>query len=142
MGVRIIIQRPGVRGGSEWSRRFVWGALTIAAAGLAYTLFSSQGLVAIYRERSQIEKLRAQVKEAEETNRALADEIRALQEDPLAIERIAREQLFLGQPDEVVYLLPPVAEPVPLPQHSTPPLRAGAALDRDAGDSRAPAERP
>ena len=42
---------------------------------------------------------------------AMRQRIRALQEDPAALERVAREDLGLVRPDEVVLVLPPTAEP-------------------------------
>ena len=110
MGIKIIIQRGSSKPSSEWSRRLVWGAVLVALSGSAYTLFGNGGLVQVFRGRSELERLTNEVQEAQRYNDNLRKEVSALHNDPAAIEKIAREDLLLARPDEVLYLLPPLAD--------------------------------
>lgn len=72
------------------------------------------------RARDRAQTLAAEVAATEARIEQLRRRIRALQEDPAALERAARAELGLVRPDEVVIVLPP--EPGPAaPDAGTPP---------------------
>jgi cell division protein FtsB len=116
MGIRILIPRPRLRK-SRPTRKFVWAAFAVALWGTAYTFFGAGGLVGVYRAEAEIALLEDQVGEAEAVNADLARRIEALESDPEEIERVAREELYLVNPDDKVYLL----EPEPLEGDETSP---------------------
>jgi cell division protein FtsB len=106
MGIRILIPRPHLRKGRP-TRKFVWAALAVALWGIAYTFFGAGGLVGVYRAEAEIALLEEQVSEAESVNADLTRRIEALESDPEEIERVAREELYLVDPGDTVYLLEP-----------------------------------
>lgn len=95
--------------------RLLWLVLGLALWGTAYTLFGAGGLMGVLRANDEVDRLEAEVAEAEAANHDLARQVEALRHDPETIERAAREQLYMARPDDKVYLLPP-PEPEPLEQ--------------------------
>ncbi len=84
------------------------------------TLFLAGGVAALVGERGWVDHSRLERKierQADELARlearveALRERRRALREDPLERERLARERLDLAAPDEILFLLPPEADP-------------------------------
>ena len=63
----------------------------------------------------------------DEKNRALEREVARLTEDPAAVEKIAREDLSLVAPGDVVLVLPPGFEQKVQPRTTPPPVDASAA---------------
>jgi cell division protein FtsB len=79
----------------------------IAILGLLLgALFGDRGYLRLLDKRDRAEALAQDVERLESENIRLAAEIRALKTEPRAIERIAREQLGLARPGEMVFLLP------------------------------------
>lgn len=68
--------------------------------------------------RKEILRLDLQLKQQEDLARHLEASIRAIEHDPLTVERIAREKLGYAKPGETVIRfeeLPPAAHPTPVP---------------------------
>jgi cell division protein FtsB len=59
------------------------------------------------RMEAQIVKLQGQVQTEQQKAKQLQDEIDALQNDPKAVERLAREKLGYARPDETVIYFEP-----------------------------------
>jgi cell division protein FtsB len=86
-------------------------------------LVSDRGLLQVRRQRVQLAKAREEVEQLETDTKRLAAEVAALRSDPNALEKIAREELNLVKPGEVVLVLPdgweqrvkPAAPPSPSP---------------------------
>jgi cell division protein FtsB len=57
------------------------------------------------RARRQYEQLARSLEDLKRENARLRDEARRLREDPTAIESLAREELGLVRPGEVVFIL-------------------------------------
>ena len=93
---------------------------TIAVAILAVWLFlhvtfGANGMVVYRSKRAARQKLQADIEKLQRENDLYEQQIKALQNDPQAIEKEAREQLHYARPGEVVYV-----EPVPpRPRNST-----------------------
>jgi cell division protein FtsB len=91
------------------SRSLRW----MAAAGLIFLAFlinevvGSSGYVARRAQVQQIEELNQEIGRLRDENYHLTRRIQDLRSDPDAIEEMAREQLHLGKPGEVVVTLPP-----------------------------------
>lgn len=84
-------------------------ALALAALmvfGIAYgALRDEEGLMHVFRERSRLQELSHSVNSLREENNQLRAEIKALREDPHAVERLAREDLGLSKEGEIVFIL-------------------------------------
>jgi len=82
----------------------------IAAASLLNALFGDRGLLELLRARQEIESLDQEIATLRETNQTLLEEIRDLKSSPLAVERLARENMGLVKPGEVVLLIQEAGE--------------------------------
>ena len=102
---------------------YVLVSLLLSALFFGIFLVSDRGLLKLRKQRLQIAKAREEVAQLEEDNKRLEAEVAALRTDPRALEKVAREQLNLVRPGEVVLVLPdgweqrvkPAAPPAPGP---------------------------
>ena len=91
---------------SFWSRR-AGRILGLALFVLAvHDVFGSHGLLATRRALSQVRELRGQIDRLNRENSDLSKQVHALRTDPKAIERIAREEMGLARPGEMIFKLP------------------------------------
>jgi len=87
--------------------RAVRSAVWLLAGLLLFNLiFGEMGLIAGLRQRHTMARLRREVAEHRQSTDALMNEVRALKTDPFRIESIARDQLGLARPGEIVFLFP------------------------------------
>jgi cell division protein FtsB len=90
----------------------LWAQYGRAALGLCvfalflHDIFGAHGYIAMRRTRSEIERVQADIDRLNKENQALSDEVRALKSDPHEIERIARGELRLAKPGEVIINIP------------------------------------
>jgi len=68
-------------------------------------LFGDRGLLQLAAQKERSRALAQQLQDLREENRTLEAEIGALRTDPRAIERLAREQLGLARPGELVFVI-------------------------------------
>jgi cell division protein FtsB len=68
-------------------------------------LVGERGLLAMLRARHEYEELSATIARQRAENARLRDQARRLREDPTAIEEIARRELGLIKPGEVVFIV-------------------------------------
>ncbi len=90
-----------------WLRRagvYAGGALIVLV--LMHTIFGPYGYLSMRRSQHEIEQLRKEIERLDRENTALSGEIRALETDPAAIEKLAREEMGLARPGEMIYRLP------------------------------------
>jgi len=91
---------------SFWSRY----ARYILALGLfliaMHDLFGSHGLLAMRRTQTQVKQLRGEIDRLNQENTQLSKQVQALRTDPKAVERIARDELGLARPGEMIFKLP------------------------------------
>jgi cell division protein FtsB len=73
---------------------------------LISSLFGRKGLLEIYRARSNYDALLQEIRALEARKSQLLKEIEALRNDPRAVEKEAREKLWLVKPDEKVIVKP------------------------------------
>jgi len=82
--------------------------LVLAAVGFFFlvilisSFFGRKGLIEIYRAKGKYEALLQEIRSLEARKSQLQREIEALQNDPKAVEKEAREKLWLIKPDEKV----------------------------------------
>jgi cell division protein FtsB len=68
-------------------------------------LVGEKGLMESMRARRQYREVAASLEAIRHENARLREEVRRLQEDPAAIEGVAREELGLIRPGEVVFII-------------------------------------
>jgi len=89
-----------------------WGRYARTILGFALLLlaihdvFGSHGLLAMRRTQSQIRELRGEIDRLNQENSELGKQVQALRSDPKAVERIAREEMGLARPGEMIFKLP------------------------------------
>ncbi len=98
--MRLNLRRPS-------ARRLVWFSLTgLFLLLAAYQVFGSNGVLAFRRKLHEEQDWRARNETLRRQNEALEKRIHQLKTDPKAIEKIAREELMLADPNERVILNP------------------------------------
>lgn len=73
---------------------------------LFFTVFGERGLLRIYEMRQEKQRIDDKVSELKTENDKLRTEIAALHNDRYHLERIARKDLGLVKPNEVIYQFP------------------------------------
>ena len=85
-------------------------ALTILGLALLllaiHDVFGSHGLLAMRRTQSQVQELRGEIDRLNQQNTHLNKQVQALRTDPKAVERIAREEMGLARPGEMIFKIP------------------------------------
>jgi len=61
--------------------------------------------------QKEIEEIRQQIGKINTENKSLSDQVNSLKTDPKAIERIAREEMGLARPGELIYKIPDSSKP-------------------------------
>ena len=82
----------------------VFGILTVAMLVLA--MFNDKGALQVHAQSKKLTQVQAGISRIERENQQLNEEIQALRTDPKAIEKLAREELKLVKPGEVVLVTP------------------------------------
>lgn len=91
---------------SFWGR-YARSLLALALFLIAiHDVFGSHGLLAMRRTQSQIKELRGEIDRLNQENDDLNKQVHALRTDPKAVERIAREEMGLARPGEMIFKLP------------------------------------
>jgi cell division protein FtsB len=80
---------------------------------LIHDIFGPHGVIAMRRTQREIEQIRQQIGKINAENKSLAEQVNALKTDPKAIERIAREEMGLARPGELIFKLPDNPKPTP-----------------------------
>ena len=92
--------------------RWIMAALVVVV--LIDALAGDRGLIALLESRRQDRILLQQLDAQRRENAALREEARRLREDPSAIEQVARRDLGLIMPGEVMIVVRDVERPRPL----------------------------
>jgi cell division protein FtsB len=82
----------------------VFGLLTVAILLLA--VFNDKGALQVRAQAQKLNAIQADINRLDAENKALNSEIQGLRSDPNAIEKLAREELKLVKPGEVVLVTP------------------------------------
>jgi cell division protein FtsB len=80
--------------------------ILICVVLIVHEIFGQNGYLALRRQRRELEALHQQIDQLRQQNEKLEQQIKALKSDPQAIERLAREQMHLARPGELIYTLP------------------------------------
>jgi cell division protein FtsB len=73
---------------------------------LVHDVFGPHGFIAMRRTQKEIEQIREQIGKMNDENKSLAEQVTSLKSDPKAIERIAREEMGLARPGEMIFKIP------------------------------------
>ncbi len=87
-------------------RALVFGLVCVCLAGSVAAFVGRGGYLDMLRLRGEIGQLRAEIEQRQDEVLGLQQQVRGLERDPVARERIAREQLGLVRPGEIDFLLP------------------------------------
>ncbi len=92
------------------SRARYWGAVfalvLFCVVLIVHEIFGENGWRAFRRQRKEFESLQQQIRQLQQENQQLELQIKALKSDPRALEKLAREQMHLVRPGEIIYTLP------------------------------------
>ena len=83
---------------------------------VVHDVFGTHGYLAMRRTQNEINKVEAGLDQLNKENLQLEQEVRELKTDPHKIEKIARDELGLAKPGEVIIKIPRSQQ---LPQSST-----------------------
>lgn len=73
---------------------------------IVHDVFGTHGFLAMRRTQREIKKVQANLDKLSKENEALAQEVKDLKTDPRLIEKIARDDLGLARPGEVIIRIP------------------------------------
>ena len=93
---------------SRHARKILGGALFLLAL---QDVFGAHGFLAMWRTQQQMKRLEGEVTRLDKENSALSSQVNSLKTDPKAIERIAREEMGLARPGEMIFKMPAPASP-------------------------------
>ena len=88
---------------SQYGRSIL--ALCVFALFL-HDIFGAHGFVALRRTKMEIESVQSDINRLNKENLELSDEVKSLKTDPHKIESIARDELGLAKPNEVIIKIP------------------------------------
>ena len=92
----------------SFARKHAKALLGVAlAALLIHDVFGDHGFLAMRRARKEVEKVQEEIQQLNAENARLAGDVQALKSDPRIIERIAREEMGLAKPGELIFKMPP-----------------------------------
>lgn len=87
---------------NPWIRR---GLVFFACVVLLDSLFGDRGLAQTIRARRDYNRASAELARLRDQNAALRDEVHRLAADPAAIETVARQELGLARPGEILVVV-------------------------------------
>lgn len=73
---------------------------------VVHDIFGTHGYLAMRRTRQEIQKVNADRERLNKENVQLEEEVKELKSDPRKIEKIARDELGLARPGEVIIKIP------------------------------------
>ena len=82
----------------------VFGLLT--AAMLLLAVINEKGALQVHAQANKLSTIESEITRLDTENKKLTADIQALRSDPTTIEKIAREELKLVKPGEVVLVTP------------------------------------
>lgn len=73
---------------------------------VVHDIFGTHGFLAMRRTQSDIARVKKDLSRLNQDNAQLGEEVRSLKTDPRAVEKIARDELGLAKPGEIVIKIP------------------------------------
>ena len=112
-GMMTLKQIRGISPSQAWTflqknmRRILGFALF---ALLVHDVFGPHGFIAMRRTQKEIDQIREQIGKVNDENKSLTEQVNSLKSDPRSIERIAREEMGLARPGEMIFKIPDTAK--------------------------------
>ena len=78
---------------------------------LVHDVFGTHGYLAMRHTQQEIQKVRTTIDQLNKENAQLEEEVKELKSDPHKIEKIARDELGLARPGEVILKVPQSPQP-------------------------------
>ena len=78
----------------------------LIAVMIVHDVFGTHGFLAMRRTQSEIKKVKADLDQLSKENATLEQEVKDLKTDPRLIEKIARDDLGLARPGEIIIRIP------------------------------------
>jgi len=88
---------------TPWLTLVLIGSSLFVLAMMAFTVWGDRGLLAMWRTQHDLDRLVREIEIVEQKNATLAREVQRLRSDLGYIEKIAREELGLVRPGEIVF---------------------------------------
>jgi cell division protein FtsB len=105
-------------------RNVILGLVLLCVALITHEIFGPHGYLELRRQQKEMEVLQQQIQQLRQENEELDRQIKALKSDPRAVERLAREQMHMARPGELIYVLPETQLPKGhLPPHKETPAK-------------------
>lgn len=107
MGSAKLTKPDAVEGARAFLRHYgatLLGLLLFAL--VVHDIFGTHGYLAMRRTQQEIKKVKADIEQLNKENMQLEDEVKDLKSDPRKIEKIARDELGLAKPGEVIIKIP------------------------------------
>ena len=76
-----------------------------------HDIFGAHGFLALRRTKLEIERVQSDIARLSKENADLSDEVKSLKTDPHKIESIARDELGLARPGDVIMKMPQSQRP-------------------------------
>lgn len=96
----------------DFLRQYGRAILIIFVVALfVHNIFGTHGFLAMQRTKKEIQRVQSDLDRLNAENQRLADEVKALKTDPSKIESIARDELGLAKPGEVIIKIPQSQQP-------------------------------
>lgn len=73
---------------------------------IVHEIFGENGYLAMRRKRQELQTMQLEIEKLKQENQRLEQQIKSLKSDPEAIEKMAREQMKMARPGELIYVLP------------------------------------
>ena len=87
-------------------RNGIFLLVLVCLALVVHEVFGQNGILALRHQRKELETLQLKIQQLQQENEQMERQIKALRSDPQAIERLAREQMRMARPGEIIYALP------------------------------------
>jgi cell division protein FtsL len=97
--------------GTLWSQ---YGRIVLVLSVCAlflHDIFGTHGYLAMRRTKLEIERVQGEIRHLNKENAELSEEVKSLKTDPHKIESIARDELGLAKPNEVIIKIPQSQQP-------------------------------
>ena len=88
---------------TPWLTLVLMGSSLFLLALMAFTIWGDRGLLAMWSTQHDLERLVREIEIVEQKNATLVREVQRLRSDLGYIEKIAREELGLVRPGEIVF---------------------------------------
>jgi cell division protein FtsB len=118
---------PAMRFGTQM-REFLhrnrnWFLVAGFALLLLQDIFGTHGVLAMRRTQLQAKEVQQEIERLNEENRKLQSRVQHLKSDPATLEEIARHEMHLKRPGEIVFPIQPKANPSNNPQPTDTPKK-------------------